>query len=231
MKIKLVVWVVLTTMCVLPLSAQVKVGVEGGMNLSHYLSGSSKYGAEQIGGMKAGFQLGATVDYEIGKNWMLMSGLSWMQTRSTMKMTDHMVSYFPKTEIKMNNILLPLKMGYNVRLSDKFSLIPSIGVYASYGFSAGSCSLDVIHQKGDQMSTESTTWKPFDGHSYKVGDTNANANLGAFRHLDYGAIAGIKAVVADHYTVGFNYTVGMKKVQKQNKLRNSTFQFSVGYRF
>ena len=116
MKTKMIVVVVLAAMCVLPLSAQVKVGVEGGMNLSHYLvSGSDGYKAEQVGGMKPGFQLGVTVDYEIGKHWMLMSGLSWLQNRSTMKMMDHMVTYFPKTEIKMNNLILPLKMGYNIR--------------------------------------------------------------------------------------------------------------------
>ena len=85
MKTKMIVVVVLAAMCVLPLSAQVKVGVEGGMNLSHYLvSGSDGYKAEQVGGMKPGFQLGVTVDYEIGKHWMLMSGLSWLQNRSTM---------------------------------------------------------------------------------------------------------------------------------------------------
>lgn len=106
----MIVVVVLAAMCVLPLSAQVKVGVEGGMNLSHYLvSGSDGYKAEQVGGMKPGFQLGVTVDYEIGKHWMLMSGLSWLQNRSTMKMMDHMVTYFPKTEIKINNLILPLK--------------------------------------------------------------------------------------------------------------------------
>ena len=95
MKTKMIVVVVLAAMCVLPLSAQVKVGVEGGMNLSHYLvSGSDGYKAEQVGGMKPGFQLGVTVDYEIGKHWMLMSGLSWLQNRSTMKMMYHMVTYF-----------------------------------------------------------------------------------------------------------------------------------------
>ena len=53
MKTKMIVVVVLAAMCVLPLSAQVKVGVEGGMNLSHYLvSGSDGYKAEQVGGMK-----------------------------------------------------------------------------------------------------------------------------------------------------------------------------------
>lgn len=232
MKVRFLTSLILLMLLILPLSAQVKIGVEAGMNLSNYLSSaSSKYGPEQIGGMKAGFQFGATVDYELGKHWMLLSGLSWMQYRSTMKMTDHMVSYFPKTEIKMNSLVLPLKVGYNIRLSDNFSLIPSVGLYASYGFSAGSCSLDIVHQKGDEMSTESTTWKPFDGYSYKVGDTNVNAELQAFRHLEYGGTLGIKGVVADHYTVGFNYTVGIKKVQEQNGLRNSTFQFSVGYRF
>jgi hypothetical protein len=46
MKTKMIVVVVLAAMCVLPLSAQVKVGVEGGMNLSHYLvSGSDGYKA------------------------------------------------------------------------------------------------------------------------------------------------------------------------------------------
>ena len=61
MKTKMIVVVVLAAMCVLPLSAQVKVGVEGGMNLSHYLvSGSDGYKAEQVGGMKPGFQLGVT---------------------------------------------------------------------------------------------------------------------------------------------------------------------------
>lgn len=48
MKTKMIVVVVLAAMCVLPLSAQVKVGVEGGMNLSHYLvSGSDGYKAER----------------------------------------------------------------------------------------------------------------------------------------------------------------------------------------
>lgn len=231
MKVKFSISIILLMLTILPLSAQVKVGVEGGINLSHYLvSGSTQYDAKQMGGMKAGFQLGVTVDYEMGKHWMLMSGLSWLQNRSTMKMTDQGISYFPKTEIKLNNLVLPLKLGYNIRLSDKISLIPSVGVYASYGFSAGNCSLDVVQQEDDKISTESTTWKPMDGFSYQVGEHNYG-NLQAFRRWEYGGIAGIKAVIADHYMVSFNYSVGVKKIQKQNDLRNSNFQFSLGYRF
>lgn len=113
----------------------------------------------------------------------------------------------------------------------KLSLIPSVGVYASYGFGAGNCSLDVIHQEGDNITTEPAKWKPLDGFSYKAGEPNNSGNLQAFRRWDYGGIVGMKAVIADHYTISFDYRVGIKKIQAQNGLRNSTFQFSVGYRF
>nr|WP_262911966.1 porin family protein [Phocaeicola vulgatus] len=53
----------------------------------------------------------------------------------------------------------------------------------------------------------------------------------AFRRWDYGGIVGMKAVIADHYTISFDYRVGIKKIQAQNGLRNSTFQFSVGLSF
>ena len=77
---------------------QVKFGVEAGGNWSHYKNDKSK--AEQVGSMGGGFQLGGTVDYEFKHHWMLMSGLTWMQTRSSMKLFNASVPYFPDTEIK-----------------------------------------------------------------------------------------------------------------------------------
>ena len=67
--------------------------------------------------------------------------------------------------------------------------------------------------------------------AFKAGEPNNSGNLQAFRRWDYGGIVGMKAVIADHYTISFDYRVGIKKIQAQNGLRNSTFQFSVGYRF
>lgn len=57
---------------------QVKFGIEAGGNWSHYKNDRSK--AEQVGSMGGGFQLGGTVDYEFKHHWMLMSGITWMQT-------------------------------------------------------------------------------------------------------------------------------------------------------
>lgn len=230
MKIKLACILAGLFLCVLPISAQLKLGVEAGVNLSHYLSKDGVYAANQVGGIKAGFQLGIATDYSLDKHWMLISGLQFLQNRSTMKLADHSVFYFPKTDIKINNLMLPLKVGYDIRFSDKFSLLPSVGAYVSYGFSAGNCSLDVIRQEGDNITTEPATWKPMNGYFYQTGEHNYG-ELQSFDHWDYGVVVGIKAVVARHYTIGFDYTVGIKKVQEQNSLRNSTFQFSVGYRF
>lgn len=67
MNVKLSIILILSLLNILPMAAQqVKFGVEAGANLSHYLA-SQKHTAEQTGGMKAGFQVGATVDYEFKK--------------------------------------------------------------------------------------------------------------------------------------------------------------------
>ena len=69
-------------------------------------------------------------------------------------------------------------------------------------------------------------WKPLDGY----GNTSDQAIRG-FNHWDVGATAGIKAVIGKHYTISFDYNIGLNKAQSTYGLRNSTFQLSVGYRF
>ena len=64
--------------------AQIRIGVDAGMNLTHFKS-SDNY-VQKIGGMGTGFQIGGTLDYEFKKHWMLMSGVSFMQTQSRMEM-------------------------------------------------------------------------------------------------------------------------------------------------
>ena len=54
--------------------AQIRIGVDAGMNLTHFKS-SDNY-VQKIGGMGTGFQIGGTLDYEFKKHWMLMSGVS-----------------------------------------------------------------------------------------------------------------------------------------------------------
>lgn len=77
---------------------------------------------------------------------------------------------------------------------------------------------------GDNASQiTSIGWKPLHGVQ--------EHGLGAFRRWDWGGTAGVKAVIGQHYTLAFRYSVGVMEAQTHYGLRNSTYQFSVGYRF
>ncbi|MBD9094094.1 MAG: PorT family protein [Bacteroides oleiciplenus] len=233
---KRIVTFVLVTLCLsLQVSAQVKIGVDAGMNLTHFKSHYSRE-AQKVGGMGAGFQIGVTVDYEFKRHWMLMSGVSFMQTQSNMELSDGMFPHFPDTKIKLNHIVIPLKVGYNIQISKKLSLIPSVGIYGSYNFSAGKCPLDLKPSSDGKGNIERAKWNPMKGYSYEVPIINlpgyySNIELGALRHWTYGGVAGLKAVVNGHYTVSFQYYESIKEIQSQCDLRDYGYQLSVGYTF
>lgn len=214
-------------------NAQIKFGIETGINASKLLV-SSPSKAEQNGGMKFGFQIGGTIDYNLGNSFILMSGLSFQQTRTEAKLLDHEVVFFPKTEIKLNNLFVPVKIGYNIKINDKLSIIPSFGLYVNYAFDAGKSKIDIIETSGEtNYKTTSTTWKPTDGLTYKVSDEPIThyASLQAFRNWTVGGIGGIKMILCDHYTLSLNYSCGINYMQSQNSLKNSSFQAAIGYRF
>lgn len=219
----------------LSMNAQVKFGIETGMNASQTVSGEYA----EINGRVSGFQVGGTVDYQFGGHWTLMSGLSFIQKGGELNQDLFVRSAdgsafllvappYDRVSLKMNYIELPLKIGYKIRLNDRLSLIPSIGGYASYGFNAGSCALNAFRSNGTDGVFTSVKWKPFDGYSNRA---YANSPLDKLNRWDFGGIVGLKAIISDHYTVSFNYSHSIKSIQKQMDLRNSTFQLSVGYRF
>lgn len=226
-----------TLLVSLAASAQVKFGVEAGMNSSQTVSGKSA----ETNGRVSGYQVGATVDYQFCEHWVLMSGLSLLQKGGALNqdlfvnagnsITQQLaVPRFDRISLKMNYIELPLKIGYSFRVGDKLTLIPSVGVYGAYGFGAGSCALNVFryNQSANTGQFVSAEWKPFDG--YKDAK-DSNARLEKLNQWDLGGVVGIKAVISDHYTASFNYSHSILEVQKELGLRNSSFQLSVGYRF
>lgn len=230
---RITIFLLLALYLSLQVSAQVKIGVDAGMNLTHFKSHYS-YEAQKKGGMGAGFQIGVTVDYEFKRHWMLMSGASFMQTQSNMELSYSMHPQFPDTKIKLNHIIIPLKVGYNIQISKKLSLIPSIGIYGSYNFSAGKCPLEITSPTDGKAIHE--RWNPMKGYSGEFPSSNSpgyyyNIGLDAFRHWTYGGVAGLKAVVNGHYTASFQYYESIKEIQSQCDLRNYGYQLSVGYMF
>lgn len=206
------------------LAAQVRFGVEAGANWSKFVGNGTS--PSDKGGLKTGFQLGVTADYEFKNHLMLMSGLSFIRRSGDLKLGTNYAGgtsfmAYPKVETRINYLQLPVALGYHWRMAENFSLIPFVGAYAAYGLGAGRCDLDVA--KEDASRVESVGWKPLQG---------AQAHgLDAFRRWDWGGTAGLKAVIGNHYMLAFRYSVGIMKAQTQYGLRNSTYQLSVGYRF
>lgn len=207
------------------LAAQVRLGVEAGVNLSTFAGG--KYMPVERGNGQAGYQLGLTADYEFRSHLMLMSSMSFIRRNGDLQLGDNYPGggsfmRFPKVETAVNYLQLPLMLGYHFRLGDSFSLMPSVGVYAAYGFDAGRCALDVRSGEADG-EVSSVGWKPLSG--------SGEHGLDGLRRWDWGGMAAVKAVVGRHYTVNLSYSLGVMKAQTLYGLRNSTFQLSVGYRF
>ena len=230
---RLTLFLLLALYLSLQVSAQVRFGVDAGMNLTHFKS-SSDHQAQKIGGMGAGFQIGGTVDYEFKRHWMLMSGASFMQTQSNMEMSYSMLPRFPDAKIKLNHIVIPLKVGYNFKISKTLSLIPSVGMYASYNFSAGDCPLDIKSPADGKKIHEK--WNPMKGYTdaFYISDLPYELyriNLNPLRHWTYGGIAGLKAVIGRHYTLSFQYYEAIKRIQYQCSIRDYGYQLSVGYIF
>lgn len=212
-------------------SAQVKVGVEAGANLSRMV-GTSSLPSEKTA--KVGGQLGVNVDYEFKNRWMLMSGLTFVRMQGELELGENyngasadsyanLSSFmkFPEVQTKINYLQVPLKLGYHFRLNERFSMIPSAGAYFAYGFSAGKCDLKVLD--GETGEVSATQWKPLDGKKER--------GLDGFRKWDWGAVVGVKAVWNQHYTLSLDYSYGVKKALADYELRNTGFRLSIGYRF
>ena len=72
MKRLMTLMALLLSMVVATQAQKVRFGIEGGMNISSFRSYYG-YAWEKPDGLTPGFQLGATVDWNISKHWVLGS--------------------------------------------------------------------------------------------------------------------------------------------------------------
>ncbi len=180
-----------------------------------------------------GFQLGGTVEYTTSKSWVWMSGLSWSQTQSDMNLR---MQRFPDTTIKLNSLSIPVKIGYTFRINDGLNVVPYVGIYGSYNFSAGKSTVGISYWEGNTVVNKQDKWDPMDGFAYNFPGNNPDipeyaVAIQACRHWTYGAVGGVKAVVRNRYVLNLSYQEEIKKIMSQGGLRRYGVQLSVGYLF
>lgn len=106
--------------------AQIRFGVEAGVNYSM---------AEQDG-WKLGYQVGISASKEFVNHLTLSTALSYQHVNLKMFMDEFTpgVSNHPENIRKLDELVLPLRIGYRFYLSDGFQLEPSAGIYGNYIF-------------------------------------------------------------------------------------------------
>lgn len=204
---------------------QIRFGIEGGMNISSFRSYYS-YAWERPNGLTPGFQLVATVDWNLSKHWVLGSGVSFMHIQNKMKSKDEGVH----ANIRLNRLVAPLKIGYEFSVGNDWKIMPSIGMFASYNI-GGTSSMDYLYDKNG--NTRHHHWKSLDGCEglpTEEGSHYTGMSMASMRHFTYGGIAGVKATFKEHYTISLNYMEEMKRLHKGG-LHTYNYSLSVGYKF
>lgn len=176
-------------------SAQVRWGVEAGVNVSHGFETSKTM---------TGFNIGATASCDINSRWMAEAALKigsqpcgdkyigGYANQHNAGLTIH------DSEYKPYYLTLPIRIGYRLGLTQDLDLLIGAGPTIGLGlFGKGTAR----HIPQSESPSPITTYK-----SNNVFDSNSEAPFSSSR-FEYGANAKITFVLSRHYAIGINYSL------------------------
>lgn len=218
-KIKLLV--ILSLAC-LSGAAQVRWGVEAGVNVSHGFETSKTM---------TGFNVGATTSYDFNSRWMAEAALKIgsqpcgdkyiggyanpsLQTKSDRTIHD--------TEYKPYYLTLPIRIGYRLQLTKDIDLLIGAGPTIGLGLFGKGTVRDIPQS---ETPTPITTYK-----SNNLFNSNSEVLFSASR-FEYGANAKIAFELSRHYDIGINYSLMHITGDKAAIDNVGILSIDIGYRF
>lgn len=112
-------------------SAQLLLGVEGGLSVNSY----SKDNGLDCNGWK----VGAYVGYTFRSNWQIQTGIGYYGNRAGNISDWGDLADYARVEVCKNTVTVPLTVGY--KIGGRFiSVTPKVGLYAGFGHNAKSVS-------------------------------------------------------------------------------------------
>lgn len=196
------------------------VGAHAGASISSFVGGNAYTIYDQ--GSKAGYEVGADVRYTLKNGLNASAGLSLTQTGgefSTMSNFYNRDTQFAPVSARMLSVELPVKIGYDFKVSRAFSVNPFVGVYGRYAFASLKDDVTIAPLK------ETCKWNCFEDFS------RYSYQIDAFRRFEAGVSAGVEATIAKHYAVSFSYKRGLTDLSGQYGIKSQAFTLSVGYRW
>lgn len=198
-------------------------GAHVGINFSGYHGGDAYRVYDEKA--KTGYEIGGDIGYRLGSNFILLLGLNFSQSGgrfSTMSpyisTTGNQITEFKEVNTKVLSFEIPLKIGYDFKIGQNFSIIPNVGMFARY--TVASIKSDVVTADGKTQKWKSTDDFNEDSH-----------HLDAFKKFDYGVVGGVDLLFKKHYTLSANYKHGLKKMQPQFGMKTWSADVSVGHCF
>lgn len=210
---------ILVSMSVMKLSAQVRLGVEAGVNLASLGVRGNHAQVLPVGGF--------TIDCELGNNMMFLSGLHY-----TMKGANGLVHGSDELMVRLGYLELPVMFGYRVPLVEHISLVPQVGAYFACGVNGyGEFGANFVHT--GIGNTDGVWYNPFERFDLKTGK---NEYIKPFERFDSGLRFALSAEVYK-FNLSLAYDLGLKKVWKEFdpdnyfKYKNRSVAITIGYKF
>lgn len=176
-----------------------------------------------------GFVVGSDLKYTLHNNIILFSSFDvTLHVGEFSAFSDYhreqngVDTEFPQIKTKKMCVEVPIAIGYDLRLSDKFSFIPSIGIYSRYAFT--SIKDRVITNIG-YGKTVSDEWKCLDGYVCN------GHRIEAFKHFDTGFKIKAELIFTSHYSLSATYQKGFIEQNKQFGIKEQNMRLCLGYYF
>ena len=187
---------------VLSTTAQLRWGVEAGVNVSHAFERTET---------KVGFNLGATGEYAFAKHWFADAALklssqpcgdrSWLGG-NYYDTPNSAPEYYVERDYTPYYLTLPVRVGYSFGASSNVKLSVAAGPIIGLGLWGKG------HAKQVSYVTAEQPGKPVVTYDGKLGNISKDVPYGyATSRFEYGANLRIVATIADHYRIGAEYSI------------------------
>lgn len=186
-------------------------GVRAGLNIPT-MGEKSKGDAGFDYKSKTGFHVGVITDFSLSKSFYIQPGLYFTTKGTKMKMDE--------TTLKANlsYLQIPVLASYRFDLGGNMKLHINAGPYVGYGIGG--------KIKGGGAKID----------AFGTADEDSDEMKGGLKRFDFGLGFGA-GVSYDKIYVGLNYDLGLSNIADKDmygddyKLRNRSFNISVGYNF
>lgn len=220
------------TVCMSNAQEKVSFGVRAGLNIN-----SLSYSGDELSGdlkSRAGFHVGAVVDWNVAKNVYIQPGIYFTTRGTKYELRSSEWDYSSSTDGKMNmNYLqIPVSVSYRFPIGNILKIDVNVGPYIALGLGG---KMKVNYR--DEYDGE---WYDVEKFEYKIFEKSSeDRNGGDFKRFDAGLRFGA-GVHIKKFFVGLNYDLGLTNLARideysywldNEKFKNGSLQISVGYNF